>query len=615
MKKVIVIGLDGLEPTIVEQMLAAGELSNLAWLRDQGGCARVATTTPAQTPVAWATFATGTNPGGHGIFDYIRRNPQTYLPEPGLNRYRQRSAFLPPRAVNLRRGTAVWQLLTKAGIPSVVLRCPCTYAPDAIRGRMLSGMGVPDLRGGFGTATFYTSADDATPKENENLLRVQPEQGGTIRTYLIGSRHPKTGADCRLELTIDVEPEEQRVVVQSAGQPHALIVRQGEWSDWLTVKFKLGMLQSAHGMVRFFLVRTEPKFELYASPINFDPQVPLFPISHPPEYARELADELGPFYTAGMVEDHNGLENGRFDESAYLDQCEDAWRERERMMLHELDRFSEGLFYCLFDTPDRVQHMFWRYGEPEHPANRRYPAADMAHVIADTYRRCDDVVGKVRQYVDDDTLLIVLSDHGFGSYQRGVHLNAWLHENGLLALRGGIEPGKQAGDLLRHVDWGRTKAYALGFGGIYLNLQQREVEGIVTADELPQLRNEIIAGLVRLHDPARGVSPVRNVCTRQQVYRGAYAEESPDLIVDFAAGYRASWTTALGGVPGSTLEDNVRKWSGDHLMDPALMPGVLLINRPFRPQGADLVDLAPTILATLGVSKAPAMEGDSLLGG
>ena len=143
-------------PRIVSRLLEAGQLPNLARLKEQGGFTRVATTRPAQTPVAWSTFATGTNPGGHGIFDFLRRNPKNYLPELALNRYEQKNAFLPPKAVNLRRGTPVWELLAAAGKSSTVLRCPCTYPPDRVRGQMLSGMGVPDLRGGLGTSTFYT---------------------------------------------------------------------------------------------------------------------------------------------------------------------------------------------------------------------------------------------------------------------------------------------------------------------------------------------------------------------------------------------------------------------------------------------------------------------------
>ncbi|MFQ5689200.1 MAG: alkaline phosphatase family protein [Gemmatimonadota bacterium] len=614
MRKVLVVGLDGLEPTIVDRMLATGQLPGLARLRDEGGYARVATTTPAQTPVAWSTFATGTNPGGHGIFDFIRRDPETYLPDLALNRYEQKSAFLPPRAVNLRRGDPVWNLLTRAGIPSAILRCPCTYPPDKLRGRMLSGMGVPDLRGGLGTSTFYTSEDGVQPGESEQVIRVEYDGRSPLRTHLIGPRVPRTGQDVRLEIRLEPDSEAAAVNVRSSGKPAQLEVRRGEWSDWLRVKFRVGKLQSVGGMVRFYLARLDSELRLYASPINFDADAPMFPISSPWDYAAELRRNVGIFYTTGMVEDHTGLNNGRLDEAAYLAQCEEVLREREAMLRYELDRFQEGLLYCLFDTPDRIQHMFWRFTETDHPANDgAEPPSEMRRVIEDHYRKCDAIVSRTLEAVDDETLFIVLSDHGFGSFQRGVHLNSWLHSHGFLALEPGVEPGPEAGDMLRAVDWGRTRAYALGLGSIYLNRKGREAEGIVAGDEVEELSEGIRRGLTGLRDEERGRVAIRGVATRHEVYSGPYASESPDLVVSFARGYRVSWDTALGGVPAGQLEDNRKRWGGDHIVDPGLVPGVLFMNRPFRGESASLVDLAPTVLDALGVEKGADMEGNTLL--
>ena len=337
-------------------------------------------------------------------------------------------------------------------------------------------------------------------------------------------------------------------------------------------------------MVRFYLVGCEPELALYASPVNFDPDSPLFPISEPFEYAGELAREIGLFYTTGMVEDHAGLNNERIAEAAFLDQCEIAWREREAMMLRELDLFDDGLFYCLFDTPDRIQHLFWRYSEPDHPANRgAAPDPAFAPVIDDAYRRCDAIVGKALEYADDQTLVIALSDHGFNSFRRGVHLNTWLLEHGFLALKPGVRPGEEAGDLLRQVDWGRTRAYALGLGGIYLNLKGREGQGIVPPDEAEALKAELAGGLTGLTDPDHpGKLAIRRVVPREEVYRGPYLAEAPDLLVDFAEGYRVSWSSSMGGVAEGQFEDNVKKWSGDHIIDPDRVPGVLFMNRPFR---------------------------------
>ncbi|MGQ0538026.1 MAG: alkaline phosphatase family protein [Gemmatimonadaceae bacterium] len=628
-RKAVVIGLDGLEPAIVDRMLERGELPNLARLRESGGYSRVATTWPAQTPVAWSTFVTGVNPGGHGIYDFLRRDPKTYFPDLGLNRYEQKSAFLPPKVVNLRRGTPLWDVLGAAGIPATVVRCPCTYPPDALKGRLLAGMGVPDIRGGLGTSTFYTTAAAVTARESEHVLKLQ-ERGskGEYVSNVIGPRNPKAKDDMRAAVTFELDAAARTVTVRSEGEPRVLVLRLGAWSDWLRLKFRAGLLQSVSGVVRFLLVRLTPEIEIYASPVNFDPAAPLFPIAHPWEYSGELARQLGTFYTSGMVEDHTGLSNERYSEEAFLAQCDDVLREREAMLHFELDRLREGFAFCLFDTPDRVQHMFWRFGEDAHPANRESAERRlaMARVIEEHYRTCDAIVGRVLERVASDTLLIVLSDHGFTSFQRGVHLNAWLRQQGYLTLKPGIDPaedagsgegagaGAGAGEFFKHVDWTRTRAYALGIGSLYLNVRSREAEGIVQPDEVDGLSREIADRLTGMVDAARGALAVRSVKCKREIYSGPYIDEAPDLVVGFAAGYRASWTTALGGVPGQLVEDNVKKWGGDHIVDPALVPGVLFMNRRFDAAQPRLVDMAPTILSALGAPTPGVMEGRPLLG-
>lgn len=612
LKKVVVVGLDGLDPGIVEPMLRAGELPNLALVEKQGGYGRVRTTSPAQTPVAWSTFATGVNPGGHGIFDFVTRNPKTYLPDLAFNRYEQKNAFVPPRAVNLRRGTAVWDVLTKADIPATILRLPCTYPPGPLRGRMLSGMGVPDVRGGLGTSTFYTS--NGHYGESGSTISVKPDANRRVATYLPGPLNAKTRAPSKLPIQVQIVPQEDKVSVLVEGQPAALTICAGQWSDWLHVKFKTGMFQTVCGMVRFFLVRTEPHLEIFASPVNFDPSEPPFPISTPEEYTARLAAKLGDFYTTGMVEEHDGLNDGRIDEAAFLTQCEEVWHEREQMMLHELGRLKKGLFYCLFDTPDRVQHMFWRFREPDHPANREYGFEDQySGVIEEHYRIADRVVGRALEYTDGETLLVALSDHGFTSFYRGVNLNTWLHEKGLLTLADGYSPGENAGDMLRHVDWDRTKAYALGLAGIYVNQQGREAQGIVPPDEAQDLKRKLAAELSGLPDVERGKCAIRGAVVREDAYLGPYRDEAADVLVHCSRGYRTSWRTALGGVPDEVFEDNARKWSGDHIVDPDLVPGVLFMNRPFRSANAKLEDMAPTILHALGLASCPEMQGETIL--
>jgi len=610
-RKVIVIGFDGLEPTIVERLLKAGALPSLAGVMRRGGYSRLRTTMPAQTPVAWSTFATGVNPGGHGIFDFVGRNPETYAPFVALNSFERKNAFLPPKAVNSRRGTPVWEVLTKAGIPSVVLRCPCTFPPADVKGRILAGVGVPDLRGGFGTSTFFTQSRDVQERESERVVTFHTDNGH-LDAPILGPRNLKDGSDLSIRISVWPDVSARTVRIVSGGTPKELTVREGEWSDWLKLKFKAGLLQSVHGMVRFYLARLDPDVRLYTSPVNFDPAAPVFPVSSPWEYAGELESRIGTYYTTGMVEDHAGLSNGRIDEAAYLRQCAEVMAERERMVTSELQRFDQGFLFCLFDTPDRLQHMFWRFREPDHPANRAGCEAGLKNVIEDHYQACDRIVGRLSESVDDRTLLIILSDHGMNSFQRGLHLNSWLLQNGFLALAGGVKPG-EVEEGFQGVDWHRTKAYALGLGGIFLNLKGREASGIVDTADAGALKTEIASRLTQVVDHDRGERPVRSVCDRDQIYSGPYVSQAPDLVVNFAPGYRVSWETPLGGVPEGLFSDNLKKWSGDHVIDPCLSPGVLMMNHPWGRDQAHLADLAPTILHALGTPRAAEMEGESLL--
>ncbi len=497
-------------------------------------------------------------------------------------------------------------------MPSAILRCPCAYPPDKLRGRLLAGLGVPDLRGGVGTPTFFTSDPGARAGDSEILMRLRP-RGGRAQTRLKGPGLKGRAEDAEIRLKLEIDGERRAVQIKAPGWRRSVLVDLNQWSPWLRVRFRLGPLQSAHGVVRFRLLSLEPHLELYASPVNFHPRVPLFPISHPWDYAGELDRALGTFYTAGFVEDHTGLSNGRLDESAFLEQCALVMAERTSQLHYELDRLDEGLLYCLFDTPDRIQHLFWRFTEPDHPANRGQDVRQWAGVIDRHYQECDAVVGEVLQRADEHTLVIVLSDHGFSSYQRGLHLNTWLHDQGLLALKDGAEPGEAAGDFFRFVDWERTRAYSLGLGGIYLNRREREAFGTLDAESAREVEERIISGLSGLPDPHRGTEAVVSVARARDLYRGPFVDRAPDLLPLFAAGYRSSWATTLGGVPEGHFEDNLHVWSGDHVIHPSLVPGVLFLDRPCRGEGVSLTDLAPTILEALGVPVPPEMEGRSLL--
>jgi len=340
----------------------------------------------------------------------------------------------------------------------------------------------------------------------------------------------------------------------------------------------------------------------------------MFPVSAPADYARELADKVGLFSTLGMAEDHNGLNNGRLDEAAYLQQCELVLGDRERTMRFELDRFAEGFFFILFDTPDRVQHMLWRFRDREHPGFEADLSPELAGRIEQHYSRCDALLSAVLDKVDENTLLIVLSDHGFGTFRRAFDTNSWLWQNGLLALKDSRKPGDNLGDGFTAVDWSKTYAYAVGLGGIYLNLKRRESAGILEeGSEAERVRNAIQTGLADFPDKHTQRAAIRSVSRREELYSGAFVENSPDLLVNFYRGFRVSWQSAVGGFSDSLLEDNMRRWSGDHIVDPTSVPGILFMNRAALHDQARIIDLAPTVLQYLGVAVPESMEGASLL--
>jgi len=614
-RKVIVIGLDGLEPSIVEAMLGRGELPNLARIQAGGNYTRLQTTYPAQTPVAWSSFITGTNPGGHGIFDFICRDPKTYLPDVALNQFEPpKNMLAQPRVLNRRRGRPLWEPLSGKGIPGTILRCPCTFPPESLHGRMLAGVGVPDLRGSQSKGTFYTQDKTAIAQENEQLIILN--SGLDFTTRVIGPRNTKMSPvpDTFCEIRVQMDKAARKLTIHTGGAPAKIEVPEKSWSEWVRFKFKFSMLQSVSGIARFYVRQLEPHAEFYLSAVNFDPAAPMFPVSAPADYARDLSEHIGLFSTLGMAEEHNGLNNGRLDESAYLQHCELVLNERERMMRFELGRFTEGLFFVLFDTPDRVQHMLWRFRDSGHPCFDPDLSRDLSLRIEEHYQRCDLLLNPVLENVDENTLLIVLSDHGFGSFRRAFDTNAWLWQNGLLALRDGRKPADELGHGFARVDWSKTYAYAVGLGGIYLNFKGRESAGILEEGaEAERVRRAIQTGLTDFPDTQAQRPAIRGVSRREELYSGAFVDNSPDLLVNFHPGFRVSWQSAVGGFSHSVLEDNKRRWSGDHIVDPEAVPGILFMNRKVQHNHARIIDLAPTILNYLDVSVPGSMEGTVLL--
>ena len=603
--KAIVLGMDGLAPAILEAMMGGGELPAFCLVREKGAYHRLATINPSQSPVVWSTIANGSNPGHHGIFDYITRKAENYLPvhstvcpNPRNLLGRRDSSFL-----HVRKGMPFWAVTSREKIPTRVIRWPVTFPPDSVNGCMLSGLGVVDLQGNLGRYTFYVEGDvpgDADKKGD--IVRVSP-RGGRIRTAIAGPNKSQVPMD------INVSREDARVRLTVDNR--SFTIKQGEWSDWVAVNFNL-VLKQIPGVCRFFLHAAGPTLRLYMTPVQIDPQKPAFPLSYPDEYAADLAGDIGVYATLGIPEDTNALSDGCIDDEAFLEFCDSIMVEREKMLWHELNRFDEGLLAFVFDTTDRIQHIYWVGEDPGHPAYSAESASKYQHIIRDYYRRMDAILGKVMEAVDDNTVLFVISDHGFGSFRRAVHVNSWLAQNGLMSLKKASQDDE--GDpLFKNVVWNKTRAYAIGFSSIYLNLKGREGKGVVPpGDEAEQLKRRITEVLTSLRDPKTGGAVIQRVYQKEELFNGPYADEAPDLIVGFAPGYRASWQTAIGGTPPKILDDNMKRWSGDHIMDAESVPGIFLCNRRISGPDPTVKDIAPSVLTCLGLARPPEMEGRPL---
>jgi predicted AlkP superfamily phosphohydrolase/phosphomutase len=225
-------------------------------------------------------------------------------------------------------------------------------------------------------------------------------------------------------------------------------------------------------------------------------------------------------------------------------------------------------------------------------------------VVEELYRGLDAIVTDTLATLGPDDLLVVMSDHGFTTWRRAFHLNSWLRDNGYLAL---LDPNR-ADDpgLFGNVDWSRTRAYALGLNGLYINVNGRERDGIVEPGARAALASEIAGKLLAVTDPATGLPAITKVYRREQAYHLAGNEDTaPDMVVGYAKGTRGSDESALGGLPREVFANNTSAWSGDHCMDHETVPGILLSNRALKRPAAAIQELAASILAEFGVEGFP----------
>jgi hypothetical protein len=460
-------------------------------------------------------------------------------------------------------------------------------------------MGTPDIRGTYGTFSFFTSNPAAYASASGDSVSRVVVRNGEVRGTIQGPDNPfriePEPVTAPFAAYVDAREPVAKIVVGDEER----ILTVGEWSDWVPIAFTPAPLQTIRGIGRFYLKQVRPDFELYVSPINLDPVSPAMPVSTPGRYAADLSAATSRFYTQGMPEDTKALSQGVLTRDEFLAEARFAQAENLAQYRYVLSQFQQGLLFYYFGHLDQVSHMMWRARDPGHPAYDAALDGPYAHVIDDLYVAFDALVGETLAHMPADATLIVMSDHGFTSWRRSFSLNAWLEQNGYLTV---VDPNQRGAEVFANVDWSRTRAYGLGLNGLYINVRGRERDGIVPAESRAALAAEIAAKLEHFSDPSTGQPAVMKAYRREDIYASmAFPGLAPDVIVGYAGGTRVSNTSALGGVPRDVVADNREEWSGDHCMDPRVVPGILLTSRPLGAPADSLQHLAAAIMAEFGL--------------
>ncbi|HLP60127.1 MAG TPA: alkaline phosphatase family protein [Candidatus Deferrimicrobium sp.] len=629
--KMIVLGFDGMDPAIVNRLMQNGELPNMQKLAQMGTFTMMHSSIPPQSPVAWGSFITGSDPGAHGIFDFLARDPKTYAPkfsqadtipaDPAwtlkLGKYR-----LPLKSAEVvlkREGKAFWDYLEERDVEATIFKIPNNYPPSKSKQRTISGMGTPGLQDGYGFYTIYTSDEQESMKDispnymyyayidENNTMKGEIE--GPINELVKDEEKPKPIVPFRVY--VDYKHKTARIDIQDK----EILISEGEYSDWVEIDFPLiAGISSVTGMVKFYLLEIGEKFRLYISPIHISPANPALPICTPPSYSKEIVDKVGLFHTINLPADTHALSKGAFTVENFIVQSMSVFNESRKIFQYELERFltrKSGLLFFYFSSLDQGQHMFWALKDKEHPFYHPEESLKCNYINDELYRQHDQVLGELLKKISPGVKIMVMSDHGFAPYRREFHLGTWLFNEGYLKLN--MDKIDTELSLFDYVDWGNTKAYGLGLNGLYLNLAGREGEGSVKPQEKRKLLEEIKAKLEQFKDPKNGVQVVTEAFISEDHYSKDFLDRAPDIIVGCNSGYRISGASALGTLNPQPVTDNMDWWSGDHCMNPRHVPASFIANFKINKQMPHIMDIAPTILKCFGIENPPTMRGKSLI--
>ncbi len=559
--KTLILGFDSFDPAIFEEMAGQNQLPNLEKFSQQGGYSKLEVCSPPQTEVSWTSIATGVDPGGHGIFDFVHRDPVSYIPYVSILPMRKSAVgeqFVPPYTTK-----TFFEEAADMGYPATALWWPAMFpARPALPVNTLPGLGTPDIRGQLGVGTLLTTEDEVL--EKTAVVKLSTAGKNRFTASLPGPQTAGREGPRTMTLPIHLEVVDEKSARLTLDHQQ-IDLKLGEWSDIVELHFKAGMLLNVHAITRFIANCLSGVIRVYVLPLQIHPLHSTWHYASPASFAKKVWKDVGPYLTLGWPQDTTGLEDGCINNDQFLQLCQSIFDHRIRILYYLMNDFREGVLASIFDDLDRVQHMFFH---------------DRMDVVQDWYKRLDGFVGDIRAQVDGWTgkyRLLILSDHGFSDFRKKVHLNRWLLDKGYLFMKNG-------GTDLSGVDWNKTVAYAVGLNSLYLNVAGREGQGIVSADKVEDLLTEIKGKLLDWKDGDQ--APIQKIRLKHETYSGPYTRFGPDFVVGYAPGYRASAETGLGKIPSGSLEANSDHWGADHCMDSDIVPGVIFANRDLRDFGA-----------------------------
>ncbi|NBD36306.1 MAG: hypothetical protein GVY30_09975 [Chloroflexi bacterium] len=559
----LIIGLDAFDPKMFERLSAEGQLPNLTQYAEAGGYSPFEIANPPQSEVSWTSIATGLNPGQHGIFDFVHRDPSSYTPYVSLLQIK--SDMLGKRFIPPHTATTIFEEATNQGYPATVLWWPATFpARPELPVRTVPGLGTPDIQGRLGVGTLFTTATEAAAEVEKTAVAALTSCGADcFEGALQGPAKEKKGEAQHVELPLHLEMRDEKTAQLTLGK-HEERLRVGEWSQIIELTFKMGWFAKVRAITRVILTQVTPEVRLYVMPLQIDPNHPTWRYASPGGFPKQLWKEVGPFLTLGMPQDTTALEDGCINSEQFLALCESIFETRERILMYLLESFEEGLLASVFDTLDRIQHIYWR---------------DQREVVEAWYIKLDALVGRISQRLielgQEKTNVVILSDHGIAEFRHKVHLNRWLIDHGYLAPKAGTTTATGA---LDDIDWTKSRLYALGLNGVYVNQEGREAQGIVSPEERDALLDEVKAALSAWLGPDKQ-RVISGAWTQAEAFEGPLAEYGPDLIVGYAPGFRASAETGLGKWESDALVTNIDHWGADHCIDYRAVPGVIFTNQ------------------------------------